>query len=95
MSRPCPVCGYGTRTLERKLKWTLVDDSKYVAVGDRAVYTITKANEAYWLEARDRHGLTLLDLPVRGKPCPSLHSAEAVAEQVDKKRPRIGELSGC
>ncbi|TXI54470.1 hypothetical protein [Mycolicibacter arupensis] len=75
------------------MHWAPLDGDRYRAVGERAVYTITHSNEAYWLDARDRYGFTLFDLPVRGKHCPTYPAAQEEAERIDKKRPRVGEMS--
>lgn len=76
------------------LHWAPLDGDRYRAVGDRAVYTITHRTEGYLLEARDRYGLTLFDLPVHGRVFPSYPAAQEEAADIDKKRPRVGELSG-
>lgn len=77
------------------LKWSMGEGRVLTAIGLHGKYTVTPANNAWWLEGRGHDGLLMIALPVRGRPFLTQDAARVEAQRLDNARVVEAELSGC
>ncbi|WP_109756834.1 hypothetical protein [Mycolicibacterium conceptionense] len=79
------------------LNWSSHDHmvGTLVAFGARGEYSIQRVGPEWILQGRGHDGLTMLAIPMQGKPFATLDSAQTWANELDRARCLEPQVSGA